>query len=237
MKRGGVVKKVLKIFIIIIILILSVSLYFVGRGYFMYKKAISEMSISEMQQKIKAKENYYQVEDLPKTYINAVISVEDHRFYDHKGIDLIAIGRAFVNDVKTLSFKEGGSTITQQLAKNIYFTQEKTLERKIAEVFMAKKMEKELEKDEILELYLNTSYFGDGYYTVKEASIGYFGKEPKDMTDSECVMLAGIPNAPSVYTPSSNPDLAKQRQRQVLDKMVKYEYLTESEADAIFSEN
>jgi len=237
MKRGGVVKKVLKIFIIIIILILSVSLYFVGRGYFMYKKAISEMSISEMQQKIKAKENYYQVEDLPKTYINAVISVEDHRFYDHKGIDLIAIGRAFVNDVKTLSFKEGGSTITQQLAKNIYFTQEKTLERKIAEVFMAKKMEKELEKDEILELYLNTSYFGDGYYTVKEASIGYFGKEPKDMTDNECVMLAGIPNAPSVYTPSSNPDLAKQRQRQVLDKMVKYEYLTESEADAIFSEN
>lgn len=237
MKRGGVVKKVLKIFIIIIILILSVSLYFVGRGYFMYKKAISEMSISEMQQKIKAKENYYQAKDLPKTYINAVISVEDHRFYDHKGIDLIAIGRAFVNDVKTLSFKEGGSTITQQLAKNIYFTQEKTLERKIAEVFMAKKMEKELEKDEILELYLNTSYFGDGYYTVKEASIGYFGKEPKDMTDNECVMLAGIPNAPSVYTPSINPDLAKQRQRQVLDKMVKYEYLTESEADAIFSEN
>ena len=100
---------------------------------------------------------------------------------------------------------------------------------------MAFEIEKAYEKDEILELYLNTSYFGDGYYTVKEASRGYFGKEPEDMTDYECIMLAGIPNAPSVYAPTKNPDLAKQRQRQVADKMVRNGYLTEEEAEEILA--
>ena len=166
-------------------------------------------------------------------YINAVISVEDHRFYQHGGLDIIAIGRAVINDIKAMSFVEGGSTITQQLAKNVYFTQEKKLERKIAEVFMAFDFEKALEKSEILELYLNTSYFGDGYNTVKEASRGYFGKEPKDLTDGECIMLAGIPNAPSVYAPTQNMDLAKQRQKQVALKMVEYGYLTEKQMEDI----
>ena len=169
-------------------------------------------------------------------YINAVISVEDRRFFSHPGIDIIAIGRAVINDIKAMSFVEGGSTITQQLAKNIYFTQEKKITRKIAEVFMAFEIEKNYDKDEILELYLNTSYFGDGYYTVKEASRGYFGKEPEDMTDYECIMLAGIPNAPSVYAPTKNPDLAKQRQRQVAEKMIENGYLTEEEAEEILNE-
>ena len=98
---------------------------------------------------------------------------------------------------------------------------------------MAFEIEKRYEKDFILELYLNTSYFGDGYYTVKEAAQGYFGKEPKDMTDSECILLAGIPNAPSAYSPTKNPELAKQRQKQVINKMIKYKYLTQEEADKI----
>ena len=132
-----------------------------------------------------------------------------------------------------MDFVEGGSTITQQLAKNIYFTQDKKFERKIAEVFMAVKIENKCEKDEILELYLNTSYFGDGYYNVREASLGYFGKEPNQMTDYEAIMLAGIPNAPSVYAPTKNPELAKQRQKQVINKMIEYKYLTQSEADKI----
>ena len=102
---------------------------------------------------------------------------------------------------------------------------------------MAFKLEKELSKDEILELYLNTSYFGDGYYTVKEASLGYFYKNPIDLTDYEATLLAGIPNAPSIYAPTQNPDLAKQRQRQVIDKMVEYGYLTKKEAKTILNEN
>ena len=183
---------------------------------------------------IKEKENYTQIDELPENYINAVLAVEDHRFYKHGAIDIISISRAILKDIQEMSFAEGGSTITQQLAKNIYFTQEKKITRKVAEVFMAIEIEKNYpNKDDILELYLNTSYFGDGYYTVKEASIGYFGKEPAEMTDYESIMLAGIPNAPSVYAPTKNLELAKQRQKQVADAMVKYGYITQEEIDKI----
>ena len=231
-----VIKIIIKILFILLLILTSIALLYVGNGYNMYKKAIETMSIEDKVREIQSKENYTEISELPQMYINAVISVEDHRFYKHGGIDLIAIGRAAINDIKAMSFVEGGSTITQQLSKNIYFTQEKKIERKIAEVFMAFEIEKRYEKDFILELYLNTSYFGDGYYTVKEAAEGYFGKEPKDMTDSECILLAGIPNAPSVYSPTKNPELAKQRQKQVINKMIKYKYLTQEEADKILEE-
>lgn len=229
--------KVLKKIIIALILVsISIGLLFVGNGYNMYKKAIEETTIDKKVQEIKEKKNYTKLSELPKIYLDAVISVEDHRFYNHPGIDIIAIGRAAINDIKAMSYVEGGSTITQQLAKNIYFTQEKKMERKIAEVFMAFKIESNYDKDEILELYLNTAYFGNGYNTVKEASKGYFGKEPKEMTDGEAIMLAGIPNAPSVYNPNVNAKLAKERQKQVADKMVKYGYLTEERENEILEE-
>ena len=128
---------------------------------------------------------------------DAVIAVEDRRFYEHGAIDPIALARAIYSNIKAKELREGGSTITQQLAKNIYFTQEKSALRKIAEIFMAYDLEKNLNKDTILELYLNTSYFGDGYYCVAEASRGYYKKEPKNMNRNEASMLAGIPNAPS----------------------------------------
>lgn len=229
--------KILKRIIFIVVLIsMSIALPFVGNGYDMYKKSIEETSVEDKIAEIKDKENYTNFSELPQMYKNAVIAVEDHRFYKHNGIDIIAIGRSAFNDIKAMSFVEGGSTITQQLAKNIYFTQEKKIERKIAEVFMAFEIEKNCDKDEILELYLNTSYFGDGYYTPKEACRGYFNKELNEMTDYECILLAGIPNAPSVYAPTKNPDLAKQRQRQVMKKMIEYGYLTEEEADNILKE-
>ena len=229
-------KKILKILLVLFLIGLSISILLIGYGYNMYKEAIVEVPLEEKVAEIQSKENYTYLEEMPQMYINAVISVEDRRFFSHPGIDIIAIGRAVINDIKAMSFVEGGSTITQQLAKNIYFTQEKKITRKIAEVFMAFEIEKNYDKDEILELYLNTSYFGDGYYTVKEASRGYFGKEPEDMTDYECIMLAGIPNAPSVYAPTKNPDLAKQRQRQVAEKMIENGYLTEEEAEEILNE-
>ncbi len=229
-------KTFLKIIFVIVLVSLSIGLLVIGNGYNMYKEAIQNEPLEQKVEEIKQKINYTQINEVPKIYQNAVIAVEDHRFYSHNGIDIIAIGRAFVNDIKAMSFVEGGSTITQQLAKNIYFTQEKKITRKIAEMFMAFEIEKNYSKEEILELYLNTSYFGDGYYTVKEASLGYFGKEPNKMTDSESIMLAGIPNAPSVYSPTKNPELAKERQKQVVEKMVKYGYLEESEAIEILNE-
>lgn len=226
--------KVLKRIIICIILIILFAVGIVTyKGYTIYKQALNEISVKDKVVEIQAQENYTKIEDLPEFYLNAVVAVEDHRFYDHGAIDVISIGRAIWTNVKSFELREGGSTITQQLAKNIYFTQEKTALRKIAEIFMAFEIEKNCDKDEILELYVNTSYFGDGYYCVKEAANGYFDKEPIDMTEYESSMLAGIPNAPSVYAPTKNPDLAKQRQNQVLDRMVKYEYITEEEKQNI----
>lgn len=228
-------KVVIKTILTIILILTSIVLLVVGNGYDMYTKAIEQESLSRKVETIKQKENYTKIEEVPQIYIEAIISVEDHRFYKHNGIDIIAIGRAFVNDVKAMKFVEGGSTITQQLAKNIYFTQEKKITRKIAEMFMAFEMEKNYEKDEILELYLNTSYYGNGYNTLKEASKGYFNKELKELTDYECILLAGIPNAPSVYAPNINPDLAEKRQKQVMEKMIEYKYLTVQEANKIMN--
>ncbi len=230
-------KKVIgKILIVIFIVLLSFGLIIAGTGYNMYKEAIDKTPLDEKVAQIKEKDNYTTLDEMPDIYKKAVVAVEDHRFYTHGGIDIIAIGRAIWNDIKAMSFVEGGSTITQQLAKNIYFTQEKELTRKVAEVFMAFKIEDKYNKNEILELYLNTSYFGDGYETVKEASRGYFGKEPLELTDYEAVMLAGIPNAPSVYAPTVNLDLAKQRTKQVIDAMVKYDVITQDEANRILKE-
>ena len=164
----------LKIFIRVIfiftLIVLSILLLFVGNGYNMYQEAINQVSLEEKVAEIKAKENYTEFSELPQMYINAVISVEDKRFFKHPGIDLIAIGRAAIHDIKAMDYVEGGSTITQQLAKNMYFTQEKKMERKIAEVFMAWQIENNYSKEEIFEFYVNTIYFGDGYYTVKDAA-------------------------------------------------------------------
>ena len=230
-------KVIKKIIFVVILVAISISLLVIGNGYNMYKEALEQMPLSKKVASIIETENYAKIDEIPQIYKDAVISVEDHRFYKHNGVDIIAIGRAFVNDIKAMEFVEGGSTITQQLAKNIYFTQEKKITRKIAEVFMAFEIEKEYDKNQILELYLNTSYFGDGYYTVKEACKGYFNKELKEMTDYECILLAGIPNAPSVYAPTKNPELAIQRQKQVMNKMVEYEYLTQEEANKILEQN
>ena len=229
-------RKFIKFLVVVILITLSIGLLVIGNGYNMYKDAIEKTPLQEKVEEIQSKENYVKLQELPQIYLNAVISVEDHRFYEHGGVDIIAIGRALVNDIKAMSFVEGGSTITQQIAKNEYFTQEKKITRKIAEVFMAFEIEKNYNKDEILELYINTIYFGNGYYNIKDAAYGYFKKSINNLTDGEWIILAGIPNAPSVYAPTVNLDLAKQRQKQVIDKMIKYGYLTEERANQIFKE-
>ena len=203
------------------------------RGYRMYKAALAQQSLAQTVEAIRAQSGYTPLSGLPQIYLNAVIAVEDHRFTQHGGVDPIAIARATLHDLATRSLDQGGSTITQQVAKNLFFTQEKEFSRKIAEVFMAFALERSYTKGEILELYVNTIYFGDGYYGVSAACAGYFGKAPGQLTDYEATLLAGIPNAPSVYSLSANPDLASQRQAYVVRQMVKYGYLTQEEADAI----
>lgn len=230
-------KKFKKILLVLILIILSILAIYIGQGYKMYKNALDDKPLEEMVQEIRTQKSYTKISNIPDIYKDAVIAVEDHRYYDHKGIDIIAIGRALLNDIRARELIEGGSTITQQLAKNMYFTQDKTLTRKIAEVFMAKKIENNYNKEEILELYVNYIYYGSGYYDIKSASLGYFDKEPQDLTEGESIMLAGIPNAPSVYNPKVSPRLARERQKQVIDKMIKYGKLSEGKADEILSEN
>ena len=230
-------KNLKKFLIVIILIVLSILALLIGQGYKMYKEAISTMPLSQKVESIKSQKDYTSLSEIPKIYTVAVISVEDHRFEKHHGIDVIAIARAAFNDIRTMSFVEGGSTITQQLAKNMYFTQEKKITRKIAEVFMSYEIEKNYSKDEILELYVNTIYHGNNYYNIKSASLGYFDKLPKDLNSSECTMLAGIPNAPSLYNPKASSKLAKQRQKQVIQKMIKYGNLNKEDANKILDKN
>ena len=228
-------KIILRLIIIALLCLIAVAIVFLGAGYSMYSKAIKAESMDDKIADIRSNVNYTKIDDVSKMYKNAVVAVEDHRFYSHCGIDVWAIMRAMARNVKYKELLEGGSTITQQLAKNTYFTQNKELTRKVAEGFMAISYEKKLEKDEILELYINTSYFGNGYYDIKEASLGYFGKLPNDINDYEATMLAGVPNAPSVYAPTVNFKLASERQTQVLNKMVEYGYITDDKKNEILS--
>lgn len=210
-------------FLILAIIILTGILCV--KGYMDYREVLDRKSVEEMAAEIESIDNYTQIEDLPQTYIDAVLAVEDKRFYAHPGLDPIATGRALVNDIRARAYVEGGSTITQQLAKNQYFTQEKNMTRKVAEMFMAFKIESELDKDQIFELYVNSIFFGNGYYCVADAAQGYFGKPPSEMNFDECTLLAGIPNAPSNYNPVASPELARERQAQVIEKMIKAGYL------------
>lgn len=222
----------------ILLLIISASMsvvfavtgYYAYLGYEMYSIAIGEKSVSVMAADIKKRCQFAEYSELPEFYVNAVISAEDKNFFRHNGIDVVAICRAVLHDIKVKAPEQGGSTITQQLAKNEYFTQEKRLERKFAEVFMAFKIEKELSKEEIFALYSNSIYYGSGYYGLYSAAKGYFGKEIPELTDYECAMLAGLPNAPSAYSPDVSPELAKERTEKVLENMVNAEYITEEQA-------
>lgn len=226
-----IIKKLLLFIILIVIIICSVIFL---NGYKLYKTTIDELSLEDKIKKIKSDDDYVSINDVPEYYKNAIIAVEDHRFRDHGAIDIISIGRAIVSNIRAKDFNEGGSTITQQVAKNLYFiTEDDVISRKIAEVLVGFDLEKNYSKDDILEFYINTIYFGEGYYGIREASNGYYDKEPKDLNLYEATLLAGVPNAPSVYAPTINPDLAKSRQGKVIRSMVEYGYLSEEEANNI----
>ena len=201
----------------------------------MYKEVISKESIEKKVEKIKEYDNYISISKVPETYKNATIAIEDHRFYSHGAIDVFTTARSFIENIRNKELSNGGSTITQQVARNMYFTQEKSFVRKVAELFVAVELEKNYSKDEILEMYINIIYFGDGYTGLKQASYGYYRKSPSKLSLAEQTMLAGIPNAPSIYSPNVNPKLAKKRQQKVLDAMVKYGYISKAEASNISS--
>lgn len=171
------------------------------------------------------------INKVPQNLQNAFIAAEDNRFYEHIGIDPIGIFRAIFANLTNRGIAQGGSTITQQLAKNAFLSQEQTLKRKIQEAMLALEIEHKYSKKEILEMYMNQIYFGQGAYGIQTAAKTYFNKDVNELTLTQCAMLAGLPKSPNYYSPFNNLNEAKKRKNVVLDQMVKYGYVSAAEAE------
>lgn len=169
-------------------------------------------------------------EKMPDMLVKAFIAAEDSRFYRHKGIDLISIVRAFFKNLEAGTIVQGGSTITQQVTKSFFLTPERSYERKIKEAILAWRLDRSFSKEEILFLYLNQIYLGHGAYGVQAAAENYYGKSVSELTLAECGILAGLPQAPSRYSPFRHPERAKQRQIYVLNRMVTEGFITNLQA-------
>ncbi|MCQ5120671.1 transglycosylase domain-containing protein [Massilicoli timonensis] len=205
-------------------------------GYLNYKELINERPLAAVISQAKENPSYVEIEEIDPFFIEAILAIEDPAFYEHGGIRLSNIIEAFFTNVIEHEYAMGGSTISQQLCKNLYFNQKKQLLRKVSELYFVHDIESMLEKDEILELYLNVIYFGDGYYGIKEACEGYFHTTPDQLTKAQATMLAGLPQAPANYQLSDGYELAKKRQKQVLEAMVEQEVITEKEMRTIYKE-
>ena len=168
---------------------------------------------------------------MPPTVAEAFIAAEDRRFYQHDGVDGWGIARAIVTNVRQGAVREGASTITQQLARTVFLSQDRTITRKLKEAALAMKLERQLSKQQILEQYLNYVYLGSGAYGVADAAWIYFSKTPEQLTVPEAAMIAGLPPAPSIYSPLVNPDLAKEQRSIVLDRMAQAGFISASEAE------
>ncbi|NMC62321.1 MAG: penicillin-binding protein, partial [SAR324 cluster bacterium] len=240
-----------KVFIVLFFLFLlfgATSLIFMAWGYYYVTRDLPELfSAADYKPPIVSsvyaadgtlvaefwKEKRYPVklDEIPKLVKDAFIAAEDASFYVHPGLDPMSIARAALANLKTGEASQGGSTITQQVVKNLLLSPEKKIIRKIKEAILAYRIEKRLSKDEILEIYFNQIFFGNQAYGVKAASFAYFQKELKDLNLAEASMLAGLPKAPSKFSPLKNYNRAKRRQAYVLDQMVKAGFVSREEAD------
>jgi len=169
------------------------------------------------------------IEKVPPLLIKAFIAAEDSRFFEHHGMDIRGILRAMIKNVLAGGYVQGGSTITQQVARSLFLSKEKTIGRKIKELILAYILDKKFTKEEILQLYLNHIYLGNGAYGIEMAAQDYFGKSIKNLNLAECAMLAGLPKAPSMYSPFKNPGKARARRSYVLNRMLELGYINEEE--------
>lgn len=208
--------------LLFILIMLSIGIYTFANEIDGNKYTINEDLIKQISTNIP---KYTNIDKIPEDLKNAIIAVEDKRFYKHHGFDMIAIGRAFFINIKEGKIKSGGSTITQQLAKNLFLSGERSYKRKLKELLLAIKLESKYSKDEILEMYLNVIYYGSGAYGVQDASETYFSKDVSELSLIECAMLAGLPQAPSAYNPNKYFEKAKRRQKIVLELMAKNGYI------------
>lgn len=245
------IKKLFKVLFIIFIITVSITLIGSITYYSVVTHGISldteKLKLQNSSQtlcvydsngnKIKpSKSEYINLSKLSKNTKNAFLCAEDKRFYKHSGLDLIRIGGAIASNIKSKSFSEGASTISQQLVKNTQLSNEKTINRKLKEIKLTKNLEKQYTKDEIFELYLNNIYFGNGCYGIENASWHYFSKTASNLSLSESALLAGVINAPTYYDIESNQERAIKRRNLILSLMKKHKKITEEEYNESISE-
>lgn len=188
--------------IILLVIITGFCGYYGYLGDQIYQDKIQEQSLSERVNQLKSKEDYVTLDQISPIYKEAVLESEDRRFYQHGPVDYYGLARAMLTNLTTFSFKEGGSTITQQLSKNLCLSFEKDLSRKFAEVFIARDLEKMYSKDEILEMYLNITYLGEGNYGIQAASQYYYHIDAIDLNKQQSDILVKTLKRPSIYNPS-----------------------------------
>lgn len=237
MQGGAASVKRWKKILLAIILLGVVSLGSIATiGFIRYQTLISENPLDEVITNIKNDPNYVTLEEVDDTFLNALLAVEDPTFYDHNGVVFSNIVEALFTNIKEKDLVMGGSTITQQLSKNIYLDQKKTFQRKIAELFFVHDIEQQCSKDEILELYINIIYYGDGYYGIKQAANGYFNTTPDQISEAQATILAGLPQAPAIYQLSDGMALAKKRQKIVLEAMEDLHLINKTQSNRIYNQ-
>lgn len=177
--------------------------HYVALGYRMYQDAVFVQNVEEKAGQIRSRDGYIAFDDISETFLDELLYREDRNFYSHSGVDFVAIARAAWHDLQAGRYVEGGSTITQQLAKNLYFSSEKELERKVAELFVAFELERSFTKEEILELYCNVVYFGEGCYGIDEAAEHYYGVSAAELNEEQAEALVYTLKCPGYYNPNA----------------------------------
>ena len=191
--------------------------------------------VEETVKSLRSDPDWVGLQKIPDHTRKALLAIEDHDFYKHGALDITGIARAAFANLKAGEVQQGGSTLTQQMVKNVFLSSEQTFTRKAEEAILATRVEQKYSKDEILEIYFNTTYFGAGAYGIRDAAKKYFGKEPAKLTLPESAMLAAMPYAPSALNPYENPTGCAKRVRLVLKEMLKYGYIGNTEYDDALS--
>lgn len=228
-------KRILKvIFRVFLVLTIIVTAYF-GYNFIQYQRIKDDRPIETLVDDIRNNPDFLTVDEISEKFLDALVATEDRRFYDRKGFDFRALARSIVTNIKEGEFVQGGSTIPQQVGKLLYFDHDQDLNEKVIQVYIMYDLESLYSKDEILELYVNSIYFGSGYTGIKQASEGYFDSSALDLSWAESTLLAGIIPAPSVYDPTINFDLAKDRQYAVLLSLQNTGVINEDQAERIYN--
>lgn len=228
------IRRIITTLLVLGLVIVGLFLY---HGHQQYEEIQQQADITYLVQQVQEDENFVSYNQLPENLVNATVSIEDRRYFEHGGVDYIGLLRALVSQFNNDFLKSGGSTITQQTAKNLYSRFDSDfLGWKGAELFFARELEKNYSKEEIFAIYVNIINYGDNNQGIYEASWNYFGVDVSELNLAQCSILAGIPQSPSNYELSGHYDNAKTRQKLVLNAMVSEDYITQEQADIAYNE-